>query len=104
MSEVDDVPSKGRALLNDLLHAWPIFAAIFGFIAVVFIAAGESYIDKRALEVHNAQPGPQDISQLVSDVQSAKQTAESNETAIERVEDKIDQLLLILTQRNLEGR
>lgn len=104
MSEVEDSPSKGRALFDEVLRAWPVFAVIFTLLGALIMLAGDAYVDGRALEVHNAQPGPQDISQLVSDVQSAKQTAESNASAIVRVEDKLDQLLLILTQRNLEGR
>lgn len=104
MSEVEESPSKGRVLFDEVLRAWPIFAVIFTLLGALIVLAGDAYVDGRALDVHNAQPGPQDISQLVKDVQTAIQTAESTEQGLQRVETKLDQLLLILTQRNLEGR
>lgn len=92
--------SKGRIFWNDLLHALPVIIILFALVSTISVVMGESWVNGLIKTDRENQPvvfDPQ-LQALLLQVSSAKQTAETNETSIERVETKIDRLLLILTE------
>ena len=99
MSKAEEI-GKGKEVLNDILHAWPLIAFLFVAFGAIGSTIGGAWMDSRIEARHARQalvvpPEVQDLKLLVS---SAGQTAASNSSAIARVEGKVDQLLLILTE------
>ncbi len=82
---------------------WPICTFVLAALWVLVAFAGEAWVKALAKEVVEDQPLPQKVVEIQLAVQEAAQTAKRNEKVVERVEGKIDQLLLIMT-RNQGGQ
>ena len=99
--------SDAKKHWENLVHAWPVIVTVFGVFGVLFLAFFDQQVDRRISETVPSSAG---MVELRAELRALKDTVEDDsddaEKALDRVADqvnrvegKLDDLILIL-QRN----